>query len=117
MASPGIEPGSGASETLILSIVLRGRAAKLRVFVGEISLYQPANIRSKDLHGDGQEDHSEKFTDSDESAGSEEFRNIFQGMQHQVNYQEVQQDCDQDRPGTIVGFKRNDGCECTRACN
>ena len=24
MASPGIEPGSGASETLILSIVLRG---------------------------------------------------------------------------------------------
>lgn len=25
VASPGIEPGSGASETLILSIVLRGR--------------------------------------------------------------------------------------------
>ncbi len=25
VASPGIEPGSGASETLILSIVLRGQ--------------------------------------------------------------------------------------------
>ena len=77
MASPGIEPGSGASETLILSIVLRGRAAKLRVFVGEILLYQPANIRSKDLHGDGEEDHPKKLTDSDESTGSEELRDIF----------------------------------------
>ena len=28
VASPGIEPGSGASETLILSIVLRGRGCK-----------------------------------------------------------------------------------------
>ena len=29
VASPGIEPGSGASETLILSIVLRGRHCKI----------------------------------------------------------------------------------------
>ena len=29
VASPGIEPGSGASETLILSIVLRGQYVKL----------------------------------------------------------------------------------------
>lgn len=28
VASPGIEPGSGASETLILSIVLRGRIGR-----------------------------------------------------------------------------------------
>ena len=31
MASPGIEPGSGASETLILSIVLRGLKAGAKV--------------------------------------------------------------------------------------
>ena len=31
VASPGIEPGSGASEALILSIVLRGRGAKLSI--------------------------------------------------------------------------------------
>ena len=28
VASPGIEPGSGASEALILSIVLRGRGPR-----------------------------------------------------------------------------------------
>ena len=31
VASPGIEPGSGASETLILSIVLRGQGKWLQM--------------------------------------------------------------------------------------
>ena len=31
VASPGIEPGSGASETLILSIVLRGLFERLQM--------------------------------------------------------------------------------------
>lgn len=35
MASPGIEPGSGASETLILSIVLRGRDCQKSNFLVE----------------------------------------------------------------------------------
>ncbi len=33
VASPGIEPGSGASETLILSIVLRGPYLLKRLFI------------------------------------------------------------------------------------
>ncbi len=34
VASPGIEPGSGASETLILSIVLRSHCISAKYFSG-----------------------------------------------------------------------------------
>ena len=36
VASPGIEPGSGASETLILSIVLRGQGSANLYFMNQI---------------------------------------------------------------------------------
>ena len=39
VASPGIEPGSGASETLILSIVLRGRVANIPQFMPSFQLH------------------------------------------------------------------------------
>ena len=51
VASPGIEPGSGASETLILSIVLRGHLfPKIH------------NITSKDLYRNREQYYAEKFS-------------------------------------------------------
>ncbi len=58
VASTGIEPVSGASETLILSIVLRGHE-NLRLPDG---LNQSVKVRSEDLNGDGQQNYAKKFT-------------------------------------------------------
>ncbi len=51
-ASPGIEPGSGASETLILSIVLRGQtAAKVKsYFKYQVMLELDMNKQKKQLN-------------------------------------------------------------------
>ena len=48
MASPGIEPGSGASETLILSIVLQGQKSDKAAKITEPDYYcfNSLNIRS-----------------------------------------------------------------------
>ena len=54
VASPGIEPGSGASETLILSIVRQG----LLLFA-EIN-----NITTEYFYGNGQQYYAEKFADN-----------------------------------------------------
>lgn len=67
VASTGIEPVSGASETLILSIVLRG----LVMFeVADIKrnssllklLYQSRGIGCKDLDGNSQQNYAKKFS-------------------------------------------------------
>ena len=47
---PGIEPGSGASETLILSIVRRGL------------FDQSGYIAAEDFYGNGQQYYAKKFT-------------------------------------------------------
>ena len=53
VASTGIEPVSGASETLILSIVLRGQNKLLN---------QPMRIFSKYFYGNGEQNYTKKFT-------------------------------------------------------
>ena len=56
VASPGIEPGSGASETLILSIVLRGRAAKVifqRYFLAFFGAIGGFRLNLSDFSGNG----------------------------------------------------------------
>jgi hypothetical protein len=67
VASPGIEPGSGASETLILSIVRRGRKIpkKPPVIISLPSLYQASYIAAKDLNRNGQQNYAKKFSYSD----------------------------------------------------
>jgi hypothetical protein len=52
VASPGIEPGSGASETLILSIVLRGHSL----------FYKPTNIAAEYFDGNGKQNYAKEFT-------------------------------------------------------
>ena len=58
VASPGIEPGSGASETLILSIVRRGL------------FYQSGYIAAEDFYGNGQQYYAKKFTNGNHSCGA-----------------------------------------------
>ena len=79
VASTGIEPVSGASETLILSIVLRGpefwnfedleicnkiilinnfKSSKFQIFK---SFNKTLCIRGKDLYRDGQQNYAKKF--------------------------------------------------------
>ena len=53
VASTGIEPVSGASETLILSIVLRGRIALFQ---------QTRSIGRKYFYGNGQQYYAKKFS-------------------------------------------------------
>ena len=55
VASTGIEPVSGASETLILSIVLRGQV----IFT---SFQQALRIGGKDLYCNGQQNYAKKFS-------------------------------------------------------
>ncbi len=64
-ASPGIEPGSGASETLILSIVLRGRL-----------IQQSTHIRCEYLNGDGQQNYTKEFSYSQRTCRTKNFGNI-----------------------------------------
>src|SRR5450631_1914245 len=56
VASPGIEPGSGASETLILSIVRRGL------------FDQSGYIAAEYFNGNGQQYYAKKFTYSNHSS-------------------------------------------------
>ena len=58
VASPGIEPGSGASETLILSIVRRGL------------FYQSGHIATEDFYGNSQQYYAKKFTYRNHSTGT-----------------------------------------------
>ena len=58
VASPGIEPGSGASETLILSIVRRGL------------FDQTGHIAAEDFYSNGQQYYAKKFTYRNHSAGA-----------------------------------------------
>ena len=63
MASPGIEPGSGASEALILSIVLRGQIISdvepaYRQAGIEFKMCQTFDIRHSDIR------HSDLFSKS-----------------------------------------------------
>lgn len=55
VASTGIEPVSGASETLILSIVLRGR------FIWPL-FDQAMGITGKYFYRNGQQNYAKKFT-------------------------------------------------------
>ena len=59
VASPGIEPGSGASETLILSIVRRGL------------FDQSGHIAAEDFYGNGQQYYAKKFTNGYQSGWAE----------------------------------------------
>ena len=59
VASPGIEPGSGASETLILSIVLRGL------------FDQSGHIAAEYFYRNGEQYYAKKFTYRHHSAWSE----------------------------------------------
>ena len=58
VASTGIEPVSGASETLILSIVRRGL------------FYQSGHIAAEDLYSNGQQYYAKKFTYGNHAAGA-----------------------------------------------
>lgn len=80
VVSSGIEPESRASETLILSIVLRDRRkakvgqktpmAKGRPVGG--SLDESAGVGGEDLDGDGQQDDAEELADGQQAAAAEE---------------------------------------------
>ena len=76
VASTGIEPVSGASETLILSIVLRGQMiADFRFQIADLecknrhsaianlkSFDQSMGIGGKDLNGNGEQNYAKKLS-------------------------------------------------------
>src|SRR5450432_1567334 len=83
VASPGIEPGSGASETLILSVVQRGL------------FYQSGYITAEDFYDNGQQYYAKKFTYGDHSAGTEHSFNQIEGFQNDIYDDQVEQDGNQ----------------------
>ena len=63
VASAGIEPASGASEALILSIVLRGRSSYSFMERGGVRLfYQFWCIGRKYFYGNGEQYYAKKFS-------------------------------------------------------
>ena len=78
VASTGIEPVSGASETLILSIVLRGRLPD-----------QTCCIAGKDFYGNSQQNYTKKLTDRHQPGFAQQAFDYIERSDHQVNKDQI----------------------------
>jgi hypothetical protein len=96
VVTPGIEPGSRASETLILSIVLRDQRQNHAV-AGRLSkggrnyelFQQTPQVRAEYFNGDRQQDHAKEFTDGDHPGRTQHAFDEIHGFQDDKNKEQV----------------------------